>query len=73
MKKFPELYSMWVENISSLMPVKFVPMKSSRVCSKHFSADMFEKACYSQRATLKPYAVPTIFSECGQVSCVFVL
>ena len=51
------------------MPVKFVPMKNSRLCSKHFSADMFEKG-YSQRPVLKPYAVPTIFNDCfGQVGC----
>ncbi len=42
-KRFPELHSIWVENISKLMQVKFVPMKNSRLCSKHFSADMFEK------------------------------
>jgi hypothetical protein len=40
------------------MPVKFVPMKNSRLCSKNVSADMFEKGC-SQRPVLKPYAVPT--------------
>ena len=51
------------------MPVKFVPMKNSRLCSKHFSADMFEKG-YSQRPVLKPNAVPTIFNDCfGQVGC----
>ncbi len=70
MKRFPELHSIWVENISKLMPVKFVPMKNSRLCSKHFSADMFEKG-YSQRTVLKPYAVPTIFNDCfDQVGCV---
>ncbi len=69
-KRLPELHSIWVENISKLMPVKFVPMKNSRLCSKHFSADMFEKG-YSQRIVLKPYAVPTIFNDCfGQVGCV---
>ena len=47
----------------------FVPMKSSHLCSKHISADVFEKACYSQRAALKSYAASTIFIECrGQVS-----
>ncbi len=69
-KRFQELHSIWVENISKLMPVKFVPMKNSRLCSKHFSADMFEKG-YSQRTVLKPYAVPTIFNDCfDQVGCV---
>ena len=71
MKKFPGLHSLWVDNISKLMPVEFVPTKSSRVCSKHFGVEMFEKSGYSKRAALKPYAVPTIFNECSdQVSCV---
>ena len=51
------------------MPVKFVPMKNSRLCSKDFSADIFEED-YSQRPVLKPYAVPTIFNNCfGQLGC----
>ena len=63
MKKFPGLHGLWVENISKLMPVKFFPTKSSRLCSKHFSVDMFEKASYSKRIALKPYALPTICDE----------
>ena len=51
-------------------PVKFVPTKSSRLCSEHFSADMFEKG-YRQKVVLKPDAVPTIFKQgFAEVSCV---
>ena len=68
MKKYPELHSMWVENINKVTLVKFVPTNKSRLCSKHFSADMFAKTGYSKRTVLKPNAVPTIFDECsGQV------
>ena len=63
MKKFSGLHSQWVENISKLMPVKFFPTKSSCVCSKHFSVDMFEKANYSKRVALKPYDLPAICNE----------
>jgi hypothetical protein len=52
---------------------KFVPMKNSRLCSKHFSADIFEKD-YSQRPVLKPYAVPAIFNDWfGQVGYLVVI
>ena len=64
MKKFPELHSKWVESINKFMQVKFVPTSKSRLCSKHFSADMFQKAGYSKRTVLKSHAVPTIFYEC---------
>ena len=64
MKKFPELHSKWVESINKFMQVKFVPTSKSRLCSKHFSADMFQKAGYSKRIVLKSHAVPTIFDEC---------
>ena len=52
-----KLCNIWVTNISKLMQSNVFPMKSSHLCSKHLSADMFEKACYSQRAALKSYAV----------------
>ena len=50
------------------MPVKFVPGKDSLLCSKHFSADMFyiKDGC-RQKAKLKPFAVPTMFTEPDQV------
>ena len=60
-------------NISKLMPVKFFPAKISCVCSKYFGMNMVEKAGCSKRTAMKPYAVPTIFSECsGQAVVLFI-
>ena len=51
-------------------PVKFVPTKSSRLCSEHFSADTFEKGS-RQKVVLKPDAVPTIIKQgFAEVICV---
>ncbi len=60
--KNPGLYSMWVENVNRSRPTKFVPVKDSRICSEHFSADMFEEG-HGEKAVLKPYAVPTVFKQ----------
>ncbi len=49
---------MWVENVNRSRPTKFVPVKDSRICSEHFSADMFEEG-HGEKAVLKPYAVPS--------------
>ena len=40
--KRPGVYSAWVEFVSKVRPGKFVPAKSSRICSVHFHADMFQ-------------------------------
>ena len=37
------MYALWLENVNKDAPVKFVPGKGSRVCSKHFSLDMFKE------------------------------
>ena len=71
----PGLYSIWVENVNKNRPAKFVPVKDSRICSEHFSADMFEDG-HGGKAVLKSYAVPTIFkrlAEVGTVPCNLVL
>ena len=59
------MYALWLENVIKDAPVKFVPGKGSRVCSKHFSPDMFKED--KKRAILKHNAVPTIFND-SQVS-----
>ena len=71
--KNPGLYSMWVENVNRgrCEQTKFVPVKDSRLCSEHFSAEMFEES-RGEKAVLKPYAVPTIFKQPAQV-CVLVI
>lgn len=60
----PELHRIWLENVNKHAPVKFVPTKSSCLCSEHFTADMFyKKGNHGSRAVLKPSAVPTIFNQ----------
>ena len=60
----PELHRIWLENVNNYAPVKFVPTKSSCLCSEHFTADMFyEKSNSSSRPVLKPSAVPTVFNQ----------
>ena len=59
------MYALWLENVNKDAPVKFVPGKGSRVCSKHFSSDMFKEG--KQKTILKHNAVPTIFNN-SQVS-----
>ena len=59
------MYALWLENVNKDAPVKFVPGKGSRVCSKHFSLDMFKEG--KKRAILKHNAIPTIFNN-SQVS-----
>ena len=51
------------KNVNKGGPAKFVPLKDSRICSKHFSADVFEENGRGGKAALKPYAVPTIFKR----------
>ena len=70
--KNPILHSRWVEEINKHVPVKFVPCKDSLLCSEHFSADMFyiNDGC-RQKAKLKPFAVPTMFPERGQVCSIY--
>ena len=65
-----ELYSTWVKNVNKGGPAKFVPVKDSHICSKHFSADMFEEDGRGVKAVLKPYAVPTIFKRLAEVGTV---
>ena len=55
------MYAIWLERVNRNSPVKFAPTSGSRICSEHFSMDMFEKG--GQRMNLKPYAVPTIFPK----------
>ena len=61
---------MWVENVNRSRPTNFVPVKDSRICSEHFSADMFEEG-HGKKAVLKPYAVPCVFKQLAQVGAVF--
>ena len=66
--KNPKLYSIWIENVNSQNRnglTRFAPVKDSRICSKHFSADMFVEG-HCGKAVLKPYAVPTIFNQLVQ-------
>ena len=56
---------MWVENVNRSSPTKFVPVKDSRICSEHFSADMFEER-HGEKAVLKPYAVITLLRHYKQ-------
>ena len=56
---FPELHAIWVESVGKHSPIKFVPSKGSRLCSKHFSKDMIEED--RMRVILKPNAVPSIY------------
>ena len=67
-KKQPGLFGIWVDNINKHAPEKFVPRESSRLCSAHFSSDLFEKG-YSQKTMLKPYAVPTLFDQSPAQVC----
>ena len=60
----PERYAIWLENVNRNAREKFVLTTQSRICSEHFSLDMFEEG--GDRVILKPYAVPTIF-PCSQV------
>ena len=66
------LHSRWVEEINKHVPVKFAPCKDSLLCCEHFSADMFyiKDGC-RQKAKLKPFAVPTMFTEPGQVCSIY--
>ena len=68
--KNPELYSIWVKNANKGGPAKFVPRKDSRICSEHFSSDMFEEDGRGGKAILKPFAVPTIFKRLAEVGAV---
>ena len=67
--KNPELCSIhvWVKNEKG-GPAKFVPVKDSRICLEHFTANMFEEDGRGGKAVLKPYAVPTIFKRLAEVS-----
>ena len=67
-EKNPEMYALWVKNFNKDAPVKFVPVKGSRLCSKHFSSNMFKEG--GKRAILKRNAIPTIFGK-SQVGNVF--
>ena len=42
-QKNPEMYALWLEKVNKDAPVRFVPGKESRLCSKHFSSDMFKE------------------------------
>ena len=64
--KIPGVHSAWVEFVSKVRPGKFVPAKSSRICSEHFHADKFQKL-NSNRVMLKADAVPTIIKDNCQV------
>ena len=72
--KNPEFYSIhvWVKNENKGGPAKFVPVKDmfSRICSEHYSADMFEEHGRGGKAVLEPYAVPTIFKQLAEVGAV---
>ena len=70
--KNPISHSRWLEAINKHVPVKFVPCKDSLLCSEHFSADMFyiKDGC-RQKAKLKPFAVPTMFTESVQVCSIY--
>ena len=59
------MYALGLENVNKDAPVKFDSGKGSRVCSKHFSSDMFKEG--KKKAILKHNAVPTIFNN-SQVS-----
>ena len=59
------MYALWLEKVNKDAPVRFVPGKESRLCSKHFSSDMFKEG--KKRAILRRNAVPTIFGN-SQVS-----
>ena len=58
-QKDQKRYAIWLENVNKNSPVTFVPTKQGRICSEHFSLDMFEEG--GVRVILKPFAVPTIF------------
>ena len=64
--KIPGVHSALVEFVSKVRPGKFVPAKSSRICSEHFHADKFQKL-NSNRVMLKADAVPTIIKDNCQV------
>ena len=70
-----ELYSInvWVKNENKGGPAKFVQVKDSRICSEHFSADMFEVDGRGGKAVLKPYAVPQSLSSLLKLVLYFVL
>ena len=59
------MYALWLEKVNKDAPVRFVPGKESRLCSKHFSSDMFKEG--KKRVILKRNAVPTLNSY-SQVS-----
>ena len=61
------MYALWVKNVNKDAPVKFVPVKGSRLCSKHFISNMFKEG--GKRAILTRNAIPTIFgkSQVGNV------
>ena len=40
--KSPELHGKWVQGLNSCSPVEIVPVQDSRVCSEHFSTEMFD-------------------------------
>ena len=69
-QKDPKRYAIWLENVNQNSPVKFVPTKQSRICSEHFSLDMFEEG--GVRVILKPYAVPTIFPHSQVCMCLHI-
>ncbi len=51
--------STWIQNVKW---EKWVPSKSSRICSKHFHVDCFEPITeFGVRRRLKKNAIPTIF------------
>ena len=66
----PKRYAIWLENVNQNSPVKFAPTKQSRICSEHFSLDMFEEG--GVRVILKPYAVPTIFPHSRVCMCLHI-
>lgn len=41
---------------------KWIPSKSSKICSRHFTDDSYETSPWATQRRLKPNAVPSIFN-----------
>ena len=63
--KSPELHRKWVQGLNSCSPAEIVPVQDSRVCSEHFSTEMFDNkyGLLGEKAVLKSNAVPRIFEN----------
>lgn len=53
--------------LHAMKTTKWTPSKSSRICSHHFVPDDYDQSGWSSRKTLKPDAVPSVFSFPGHL------